>query len=770
MATLPAEAFVVKREIDAAIELEQVSLELASELALLQPFGHKNPQPTFAANGVFMNGRQKVGKESAHLKFTAYDGVTSVGAIAFRCRDIQELSDRDAAVDLAFQIEADEWRGRKRVQLLVRDFHLREASGYAPAAELVNDLFEHADEILAREEYAGIQDAPSFHTKLAGVTFEGRQDVIAGLEPGTPLRLVREPDNAYDANACAVHDARGVQVGFLNRRLAAVLSPVLDAGVEYDAEVTDVTGGQDGQSLGVNVLVSRRDAGGDESDPEVLAADREALTALSPDELDAELTRRFIGDGRLHAAQTQALAHLAAGENTLTVMATGRGKSLIFHLHAARTALAHNKASVLVFPLRALVADQAFHLEDTFAALGLGVRTVTGETAQGARDEAFADLTAGTLDVVLTTPEFLECHRSRFARTGRIGFLVIDEAHHVGMARAGHRPAYAKMTEVIQELGDPVVLAVTATADDATTETIAEILRIESFVTDPTVRENLILEDRRGCDDKDGYLAAVAARGEKMIVYVNSREQSVRIAKMLRKRVPEVADRVAFYNGGLSKSARHAVERAFRDSHISIIISTSAFGEGVNIPDVRHVALYHLPFNSVEFNQMCGRAGRDGAPSRVHPLFGVKDGRINEMILSSSAPAREDLGALYLVLRGLQEKEGSSFEITNQELADLVKGRRSKTALNDKGVSTGLGVFRELGLVEGEGYGAYRRLTVPPRPEVKVDLNSSIRYTEGAQEIEQFGEFRTWVIESGPDDLLKRFNRPILPSHTPTRD
>ncbi|MDA3936759.1 MAG: single-stranded-DNA-specific exonuclease RecJ [Actinomycetota bacterium] len=765
---LPAESFVVKRDIDAMVELQEVSLELASEIALLQPFGHGNPRPTFASNGVFMNGRQRVGKGSAHLKFSAYDGVTSVPAIAFRCRDIREMADRDAAVDLAYQVEADEWRGRRRIQLMVRDFHSRETSGYSPASELVNDLFEHADEILAREEYAGIQDAPSFHTKLAGVTFEGRQDVVAGLEPGAPLRLQRQPDNQYDANACGLHDSRGVQVGFLNRRLAAVLAPVMDAGVEYDVEVTEVTGGQDGQSLGVNVLVSRRDGGGDERDFEVLAVNRQALTGLPPEKLDAELTRRFIGEGQLHAAQVQALAHLAAGRNTLTVMATGRGKSLIFHLHAARTALLDNHASVFVFPLRALVADQAFHLEDTFAEFGVRVRTVTGETAQSARDDAFADLASGELDVILTTPEFLECHRGRFAQSGRVGFLVIDEAHHVGMARAGHRPAYAKMTEVMEQLGSPTVLAVTATADDPTTATIAQILRIEAFVTDPTVRENLILEDRRGCDDKDGYLAAVAARGEKMIVYVNSREQSVRIARMLRKRVPEVADKVAFYNGGLSKSARHAVERAFREGHISVIISTSAFGEGVNIPDVRHVALYHLPFNSVEFNQMCGRAGRDGAPSRVHPLFGKKDGRINDMILSSSAPEREDLGALYLVLRDLQDKEGSLFEITNAELADQVKARRPKTALNDKGVSTGLGVFRELGLVEGEGYGAYRRLAVPPRPEVKVDLNSSIRYTEGAREIEQFGEFRTWVLESESEDLLHRFNRPILPSHIPS--
>ena len=74
------------------------------------------------------------------------------------------------------------------------------------------------------------------------------------------------------------------------------------------------------------------------------------------------------------------------------------------------------------------------------------------------------------------------------------------------------------------------------------------------------------------------------------------------------------------------------------------------------------------------------------------------------------------------------------------------------------------GVFRELGLVESEGYGAYRRLRVLPRPEEKTDLTASVRYSEGKREIEDFEAFRAWVLEASADDLLHRFNRPILPT------
>jgi len=763
LGSLPEEEFLTEQLVDAEIALGEVRLDLAAEVAALEPFGSGNPRPLFSVGGVFMSGRERVGAGSNHLRFAAYDGADSVPAIAFRCPDIERLALCDAAVDLAFEIQDDAWRGRRRVQMLVRDVAVHEHEGYSPAAELIEDLFARADEILAREEYAGIEEAESFHTKLAGVTFEGRQEVAARLVPGASLRALRQPDNPHDPNAIALHDSHGAQVGFFNRRLAGALAPVIDAGVEYDVEVADVTGGDGGRAFGVNVLVSRRPDANGISEQEAVAARREELAALPPAEMDGELVREFIGDGPLHDAQQRALDELAAGHRCLTVMATGRGKSLIFHLHAARTALREGGASVFVFPLRALVADQAFHLEEAMARVGVGVCTLTGESSPTARGEAFAALRDGAVDIVLTTPEFLAFHAERFAASGRVRFAVVDEAHHVGTARAGHRPAYTRLGEAFAVLGDPSVLAVTATAGDATADAIVSSLGITSVVTDPTVRENLVVEDRRGLADKDAYLASLAARGEKMIVYVNSREQSVRLARMLRKKAPTIAMRVAFYNGGLTRSARHAVERAFRAGEVTVVVATSAFGEGVNIPDIRHVVLYHLPFNDIEFNQMSGRSGRDGALARIHLLFGPRDGKVNEMVLASVAPARDDLVALYLVLKELQRTSEDGFEITNAELAERVAARRRGSSMNERGVSAGLGVFRELGLVEGEGHGAYRRLRVVPSAG-KVELTSSVRYAEGLEEIAEFEEFREWVLGAVPDDLLARFNRPILPS------
>ncbi|HEX9093613.1 MAG TPA: single-stranded-DNA-specific exonuclease RecJ [Coriobacteriia bacterium] len=765
LAALPAERFVPRVTLDAEVDLRDVSRELAAELAALEPFGHGNARPLLASRGVFMQARKRVGADGGHLKFDAYDGLATMPAIAFRLPGIETAAGIDSAVDLAFHVDVDEWRGRERVQLMVRELGLHVTDVDAPAAELVDQLFADAERILARGDYEGIEDAESFHTKLAGVTFEGRQELVARLASGTPLRLDRQPDNPHDACACALFDPHGGQVGFLNRRLAAALAPVIDRGASYDVTVTDITGGAEGASLGVNVLVSRRL---EEGAPEAAAAraDRRAqLAALPAAELDEALTRHFIGEQPLHDAQRRALDHLAGGRNCLTVMATGRGKSLIFQLHSARLALAHGRASVFVYPLRALVADQAFHLEDSFADLGLSVRLVTGETPPAGRDELFAALSEGGVDALMTTPEFFERHAERFAGSGRVGFVVIDEAHHVGLARAGNRPAYARMGDALRALGHPTVLAVTATAGNDVAAAIREELAIDEMVLDPSVRDNLGLADRRGMPDKVTHLAAMAARGDKMIVYVNSREQSVRIAQRLRAASPALTHAVAFYNGGVARAARHAIERAFRAGDVRVVVATSAFGEGVNIPDVRHVALFHLPFNRIEFNQMCGRGGRDGEPATVHLLFGEKDARVNEMILEASAPDLDDLRALYATLRDRSASGDEGWiEVTNAELADDVKTRRPRTKLSERGVSAGLGVFRELGFVGGEGAGGYRRLRLLDPPDAKVDIpTASVRYAEGLEEAAGFREFRRWVLDAPAADLLATFNRPILP-------
>lgn len=769
---LPAEQFVTTKTADVLLHLDEVSVDLAEQLRLLEPFGSQNPKPLFLSRGITIKNQNCVGRNGQHLKFQAYEHGVTQQAIYFRCPDIESRLLANETADMAFQLEYDEYQGRKRANILVQDLNVLQPPDLVieGRSAFIAELFERAEETVARKEYDGILDAPSFNTKLAGVTFEGRQELIANLQPDDQLELRRDPNNAYDSCACAVWSTRlNKQLGFLNKNLAAVIAPAIDEGKRYTIELSGVTGGVDGQSYGVNVMLSRTDILFAAEDHATYRMRKRAeLEQKGVEELEEELVRHFIGDYALHAAQADSLAALEAKINTLTVMATGRGKSLIFHLHAAKMALIHKKASVFVYPLRALVTDQAYHLERTFSEIGLSIAVVTGESSETARAESFEALRSGQLDVVLTTPEFLHFHANRFAEADRVGFVVVDEAHHIGQARAGNRPAYAQLHKAMEKLGHPVTLAVTATASDEVADRICESLFINNRVLDPSERHNLIIQDQRNSGRKEQYITDIARQGDKVVIYVNSRKESVDLARNLRKSIPEIAWKTAFYNGGLAQPSRQEIERRFRTGDIKVVVATSAFGEGVNIPDVRHVVLYHLPFSDVEFNQMAGRGGRDGAPANVHLLFGEKDAQINENILQGLAAPRESMVAIFQVLRNISHDEGESFTITNEVLAERANelARRSNTfkmRLNERAVSVALGVFRELGFIATEGNSSARRISMLPTTD-KVELNASVRYAEGLEEIADFASFKSWVLDADPQDLLDRFNKPILPS------
>ena len=513
--------------------------------------------------------------------------------------------------------------------------------------------------------------------------------------------------------------------------------------------------------------------------PEILASDsrvvpeaaegaeRAQLSAMAPDELTRELVRRMIGDHEPLPAQARALDALAAGTSALCVMATGRGKSLIFHVHAAREALLRGRASVLVFPLRALVADQSFHLEGELAAMGLSGRVLTGETPLDERHEVFSALGSGEADVILTTPEFLAIHSGEFAAGGRVGFVVIDEAHHAGTSAGGTRTAYQELPRVLAELGHPTCLAVTATAADPVAREICRLCSADEVIVDGACRENLRIDDERELRDREAALVSLASTGEKCVAYVNSREQSVVLARTLRKANPELAQRIAFYNAGLTRSERTRVERAFRAGELSCVISTSAFGEGVNLPDIRHVVLYHMPFGAVEFNQMSGRAGRDGAPATIHLMFGSRDARVNERILASYAPGRDDLVCLWRALQSLAARsraqgEGGAIARTNAGLLETCVQVAPGSHLEERAVSAGIGIFRELGFLTTEGYGSQRKILMTDSPE-RMELDSSIRYLEGMRSSEEFHAFCRWALTATPGELLARVNRPIVP-------
>jgi single-stranded-DNA-specific exonuclease len=349
----------------------------------------------------------------------------------------------------------------------------------------------------------------------------------------------------------------------------------------------------------------------------------DASVSTSPDQ---QLASALQGNAvTLRAAQAKCLETLARRQSTLAIMATGRGKSLIFHTHAAKLAQRQQGPSLFIYPLRSLISDQEYFLTGALGRLGLACASLTGSTAGPERERIVQGVVEGSINVVLSTPEFVLANASRYGFWRDFAFIVIDEAHHIATSGERFRPGYTQLERLRSLAPGAVFLGLSATSDKATTDAIAQSLSIDQIVVDTSRRPNLTLVDKRDIPDREAYLARVVAQGSKSLVYASSRATTIKLCKALRKELREQAERIAFYNAALTAEDRRAVETAFRDGSLSCLVATSAFGEGVNIPDVRDVVLYDLPYSIIDFNQMAGRAGRDGQESFVHVLAQSSD-------------------------------------------------------------------------------------------------------------------------------------------------
>jgi single-stranded-DNA-specific exonuclease len=610
------------------------------------------------------------------------------------------------------------------------------------ARAFLDDLYARKREFLDRDPYATIGEASAFNTKVVGVSFEGRQDVVGGLRAGDALELRRDPENAYDPNAIGVWYGT-LQLGFLRRPIAARIAPNIDGGERYDAEVTAVTGGG-GRAYGINIYVSRRRRAA-------------TVTSVSPGSVDREaILRALIGDRPLRDAQLAVLERVEAGRNTIAVLGTGRGKSLCFQYPAAVRALERGEKTVVLYPLRALANDQYEALMRRLASLGVRIFRANGAIDAGERAALNEALETGAWDLICATPEFVQFHVERFSRdVSRPSLIVVDEAHHI--AESTHRAAYQRIGGSLAALGSPQVLALTATAGDEAFAKIRAALGIEAWVIDPTVRDNLHVVDARGTTNKLAYLEKLVADGEKAIVYCNSRNEATTIAEKLRGRAGEG---IAFYHAGVGTAERAQVERWFREGAIRVVVATSAFGEGIDLPDVRHVVLYHLNFDFTEFNQQAGRAGRDGNEASIHLLFGDGDRRINDFIIERAAPTLETLRQLYAAMKRMARE--AVLRMTYADVAATLDFDK----VDGSTVSAAVRIFADAGLVESaeDDDGRYVRF-LPV--DGKVDLTKTERFAEGEAEREAFSRFCGVVLTASPEVLEALIDRPIYPSGVP---
>ena len=359
------------------------------------------------------------------------------------------------------------------------------------------------------------------------------------------------------------------------------------------------------------------------------------------------LLHSVFGFNEFRPGQEEIVRAVLAGENVLTVMPTGSGKSLCYQLPA----LVRPGLTLVVSPLIALMRDQVRAL----AAAGVAAGSLNSSNEPSETARVMDLLRRGELRLLYVAPERLARPDTveRLAEAN-VTMMAIDEAHCVSQWGHDFRPEYLTLGNVARQIGGRLqTLALTATADAPTRGDIVEKLFpaaaprvfVRSFD-----RPNLRLAFQTKERSSRQVLSFVRAHeGESGIVYCASRRKVEELATTLG----EAGVRALPYHAGLDKRVRDANQDSFQQDDGVVMTATVAFGMGIDKPDVRFVCHADLPSNVEAYYQEIGRAGRDGLPADTLTLYGLGDMQLRRLQIEQSDSSderkrieRQRLGAL----------------------------------------------------------------------------------------------------------------------------
>jgi ATP-dependent DNA helicase RecQ len=385
--------------------------------------------------------------------------------------------------------------------------------------------------------------------------------------------------------------------------------------------------------------------------------------------------------------QRDVIQTVLGGQDCLCVMPTGGGKSLCYQLPA----VARPGLTLVVSPLIALMQDQVQQLEQ----LGIPATFINSTLDLASQQDRLERMTRGEYALVYVAAERFRSPRFLDAiRAIQVRLLAVDEAHCISEWGHDFRPDYTKLGIARQRLGNPTTIALTATATPAVRRDIVEQLhlhRARTFVTG-FARPNLRFEVQhhtRTLAKQRALLEFLRQAHGSGIVYASTRKGAEEVAQMISS---ETGRTTAVYHAGLLKEDRLQAQQQFMSGKAQIVAATTAFGMGIDKPDVRFVVHYNLPGSLEAYYQEAGRAGRDGQPSRCLLLFMKNDRAIQEFFIESSYPAPEVVRQVY---EFLQAQEGDPIELSQQELKELLQ-----LPISAEGVGTCERLLEKAGVLE----------------------------------------------------------------------
>jgi ATP-dependent DNA helicase RecQ len=344
------------------------------------------------------------------------------------------------------------------------------------------------------------------------------------------------------------------------------------------------------------------------------------MLATETDILKEKLKEVF-GFSQFRGNQEAIIRNILEGHNTFVIMPTGAGKSLCYQLPSLVT----DGLAVVISPLIALMKNQV----DQMNAFGVNAQFLNSTLTKTEIKRVKKACLNGEIQLLYVAPESLtKPENIEFLKNVDIAFVAVDEAHCISEWGHDFRPEYRRIKEIIAQIGDLSIIALTATATPKVQIDIQKNLNMENahIFKSSFNRTNLYYEVRQKKHAKQQLIGFLKGhKGKNGIIYCLSRKKVEEIAEMLNVNGFSAAP----YHAGLDASVREKNQDDFLNEDVDIIVATIAFGMGIDKPDVRFVVHYDVPKSLEGYYQETGRAGRDGLEG--HCLMFYSHADINKL-------------------------------------------------------------------------------------------------------------------------------------------